>query len=184
MGKRWVYVDAYLLQSERIEELFQYLASHHQKMILCVESAIQLPYLKQLDAFEYIFDVVYQEGLKAIQQDLIKHNRKEKDTVIMMQHDIKDCEITMIGIEDQYGSLENFLYAKTNYDKNLYHKLDCVNIAMMIVLFMAFVWDMPMMLAACLILGASIILILNFFYGVSKGIFHLGQLFEMILDAF
>ena len=84
--KQWIYVDAYIMHCEEVEELFQYFADHHKKMIVCVESAMELERLKSLKAYGYINDVVYHKGIEAIETDLHNHKRKIKDTVIITQH--------------------------------------------------------------------------------------------------
>lgn len=181
--KQWIYVDAYIMHCEEVEEFFQYFADHHKKMIICVESAMELERLKSLKAYGYINDVVYHKGIEAIETDLHNHKRKIKDAVIITQHPFDTKDITSLGIEDQYGNLTNFLHVLRRYEETLYRKLISVNIAMMILLCISFFCKLPSSLAGNLMLVAIMILIINFFYGVSKGIFRLGQLFEMIIDS-
>lgn len=180
---QWIYVDAYIMSCEGVEELFQYFADHHKKMIVCVESAMELERLKSLKAYGFINDVVYSKGIEAIETNLYNHKRKAKDVVILTQHAFDTKGIRSLGIEDQYGNLTNFLHALRKYEETLYRKLNGINIVMIFLLCISFFCKLPISLAGSLMLGAVMILIINFFYGVSKGIYRLGQLFEMIIDS-
>lgn len=181
-GKRWIYLDAYVLESEEAETLLQYFADHHQKMILCVESAMELQHLKTLPAFDYLYDVVYENHIDAILMDLKKHKRKANDALIIAQHDHCRDTVSNIGIEDHYGNLANFLLAKRKTDMTRYSKLMGVNIFMLILLGIPFIFEMNKQTAGCMMLCACVIFILNFCYGVSKGVFSISTLFEIIID--
>lgn len=181
-GKRWIYLDAYVLESEEAETLLQYFADHHQKMILCVESAMELQRLKTLPAFDYLYDVVYENHIDAILNDLKKHKRKANDALIIAQHDGCIDTVSNIGIEDHYGNLANFLAMKRKTDTARYRKLMGVNILMLILLGIPFIFEMDIQVAGCMMLCACVIFILNFCYGVSKGVFSISTLFEFFID--
>lgn len=181
-GKRWIYLDAYVLESKEAKTLLQYFADHHQKMILCVESAMELQRLKTLPAFDYLYDVVYQKHIDAILIDLKEHKRKTNDALIIAQHDYSIDTVSNVGIEDHYGNLANFLLAKRKTDTTRYHKLMCVNILILILLGIPFIFEMDIETAGCMMLCACVIFIINYCYGVSKGVFSISALFEFFID--
>ena len=177
-----VYLDEYMITSPYAKILLQDLADRHIQMILCVNFIMDYERIKTLENCDYMSDVIYSKKMEMIQEDCRKRKTKARKALILMAHAM-GSGISSCGIQEEYGSVEEFIKQKRRYNRMLYYSLCFVNVVLIASLaWMLWVMGLPHMVAFTLTIVGILLLICSFFYGLRHDVFHLGSFLMGLLD--